>query len=116
MPAPFHNSSLSHRPKHTRLSMCRGLKRSLFVLSILVLPLSAPGQSVGWLADATTAHVPNRPASGMVHGSKFEVQRAEITGGETKGADGKPYDHGTYFIRLRSGKEFFADKEFTIFV
>jgi len=96
--------------------MCRGLRRSFVVLSILVLPLSASGESVGWLADATTAQFPNRAASGTVHGSRFEMQRAEITGGETKGADGKPYDHGTYFIHLRSGKEFFADKEFTIFV
>jgi hypothetical protein len=73
-------------------------------------------QAPGWVGDATRATIPNRPAAGMIHGARFTVEKAELSGGDTKDFKGRPLDHSTWFIHLRSGKDFFADKEFVIFI
>ena len=69
----------------------------------------------GWMADCSKAAIPNKPAAGMIHGAKFVVEKVELSGGSSS-VGGSKMDHGTYFLKLRQGKEFFADREFTIFI
>jgi hypothetical protein len=67
--------------------------------------------------DVSMAAIPQRPASGKIHGKLFKVEKAEIMGGSQSAMDkGKVVDSSpVYMLHLRQGKEFFADKEFVIF-
>jgi hypothetical protein len=54
-----------------------------------------------WLADLSKATIPQKPASGRLHGEPFTIERAEL-------------QQGT--LSLRQGHEFFADLEFKLFL
>lgn len=86
------------------------------ILLAVPVPIAARCQTAGWLPDATRAVIPNRSAQGMIHGAGFVVEKVEVSGGETKAMDGKKLDRGAYFVHFRAGKEFFADKEFVVFI
>jgi hypothetical protein len=62
-----------------------------------------------WVADASKAAVPNRPAAGKIHGKPFRAARVEL--------DYSPGDkdsaRNTYFLKLRQGGDFFADYEYS---
>jgi hypothetical protein len=72
----------------------------------------------GWKADVSGATIPKRPASGMIAGQKFVVEKAELSGGNQNvgGPGGRKPDHLTWFLKLRQGRDFFADREFMIFI
>ena len=56
-----------------------------------------------WKADVSKATIPQHPASGRIHGQKFTVEKVEISSNSP-----------AYFMHIRQGKDFFADKEFEI--
>src|ERR1041385_9530117 len=68
----------------------------------------------GSLPDASQAAIPRKPAGGMIRGDQFKVQSAEVTGGAPMDSRSKPGTHWTYFLKLRQGSKFFADKSFDI--
>jgi hypothetical protein len=74
--------------------------------------MTLTAQKVGWLADASKAAIPQRPAAGSVHGMPFRAEKAEIV--FFTPAKGQTSDHRTYALKLRQGKGFFADKSFEI--
>ena len=62
---------------------------------------AAKDAAPAWLADISKATVPQKPASGRLHGEPFTLERAELQGG---------------VLSLRQGHEFFADLEFKLFL
>ena len=54
-----------------------------------------------WTSDISKAVIPQKPASGRLHGEPFTIERAELQGGT---------------LSLRQGHEFFADLEFKLFL
>lgn len=54
-----------------------------------------------WMADISKATIPQKPASGRLHGEPFTIDRAELQQG---------------ILSLRQGREFFADLEFKLFL
>jgi hypothetical protein len=65
---------------------------------------AVPSEAKGteWLPDVKKSPTPARPASGRISGKAFKVERAELDGAN--------------ILSLRQGKEFFADREFKIFL
>ena len=55
----------------------------------------------GWRASLAGATIPDVPVFGQIHGEPFTVEIAEIQNG---------------ILHLKQGKEFFANKEFTVFL
>ena len=54
-----------------------------------------------WMADLSKANIPQKPATGRLHGEPFTIERAEL-------------QQGT--LSLRQGSAFFADLEFKLFL
>ncbi|MEK7466761.1 MAG: hypothetical protein AAB074_05030 [Planctomycetota bacterium] len=64
-------------------------------------PAPAAATAPGWRSSLDGVAIPDIPASGKIHGEPFAVEVAEIENG---------------ILHLKQGKEFFADKEFTVFL
>jgi hypothetical protein len=73
-----------------------------FLLPLLIgmSVVGAPPAAV-WRSDLSKAKVPGEPAAGKIHGERFVVEKAELQG---------------TILTLRQGQEFFADREFKIFL
>lgn len=82
--------------------------KQLIGLAACLGVLCWPGASVSsakgteWQAEVKGSPTPARPASGRIHGKAFKVERAELD--------------ASNILSLRQGKEFFADREFKIFL
>lgn len=81
------------------------LLTGLLTLTAVTAHAAAP-----WLEDCSKAAIPNAPAVGKVHGKTFRPAGVELS--LSQGDAGS--EHDTYFFKLRSGKEFFADQEISI--
>lgn len=86
------------------------------VIAALGIGLGAHAQ-VTWKGDVSKERIPGRTASGRIHGQSFKVEKAEITQSTGSNSAGKSkYEFPTYTLTLRQGKEFFADREFLLFL
>ncbi len=61
----------------------------------------APTNGAGWRASLEGATIPDQPVSGQVRGEPFTLDSAVLENG---------------ILHLKQGKEFFADKEFVVFL
>ena len=81
-------------------------------LAFLIGVIAAAGPAAArWAPDATKAAIPARAASGRIHGNAFRVEKAELQIAQPN--PGMP-KRTTYFLKLRQGKEFFADYEYSL--
>jgi hypothetical protein len=71
------------------------------VVLAVVLAAAAGAEEAGWRESLEGATVPDEEARGAVHGLPFVVEKAEMKEG---------------ILELRQGKEFFADRSFTVFL
>ncbi len=76
---------------------------------------------VGWVADASRAEIPDRPAAGRLHGRPFTVGRARVAPNwGISGNVGDPPEKTTRndgaVITLQEGKDHVPRREFTIFL
>ena len=89
----------------TTIFSCRTIPFVATIASILacgaVTGLADDDKAPTWRKDATQAEIPAAPAIGMAHGKAFKLEKATIS--------------GSGILKLRVGKEFFADIEFMIF-
>jgi len=79
-----------------------GAMACLVVLGSAAVCVPAGAQAAGWKADLKKVATPNRPAAGQVDGKPFRVEKAELD--------------SQNILTLRQGKEFFADRDFKIFL
>jgi len=79
-----------------------GAAACLVVLGSAPLAVPAGAQGAGWKADLKKVAIPNRPAAGQIHGKPFRVEKAELD--------------SQNILTLRQGKEFFADRDFKVFL
>ena len=84
----------------------RGLWFAALPAVLIAFPAAAQ-----WSADASRARIPGRPAVGRIHGKPFRVEQAELRIAKP-GADTP--NRTTYLLKLRQGKEFFADYEYSL--
>ncbi len=75
----------------------------LGILGLAVVCLTVPvlGAGATWKADLTGVRAPDKPATGKVAGKAFTLQSATFSNG---------------ILTLRQGKDFFADRQFMIFL
>lgn len=64
-------------------------------------PAPAPAPAIGWRASLESETIPDQQATGQVRGQAFTLESAVLENG---------------ILHLKQGKEFFADREFVVFL
>jgi len=94
------------------LTLCLGM-----LLALSALGGAGESKELGWVADASRAEFPDRPAAGRLHGTAFAVESARIAPyWQTSGPPEKQDRVDGAVLKLQRGKDWVPTNYYTIFL